>query len=91
MTENTTQAAEAFSHLTAELDTISDGFDAEGFNVNALLLPALRQYQHNDCSGLLAGYDYAETQTIVFNLLKDLKKVLELADSCLEVAKDIGV
>lgn len=77
------------SDLNNELGTSSDGFDAEGFNVNALLLPALRQYQHNDCSGLLAGYDYAETQTIVLNLLKDLKKALELASSSLEIAREI--
>ncbi len=25
-----------------------------------ILLPALRQYQHNDYSGLLAGFDYDE-------------------------------
>lgn len=25
-----------------------------------ILLPALRQYQHNDCSGFVAGYDREE-------------------------------
>jgi len=30
-----------------------------------IFLPALRQYQHNDCSGLLAGYDKEETDRIV--------------------------
>ena len=30
-----------------------------------VLIPALRQYQHNDCSGLLAGFDYEETINIV--------------------------
>jgi len=34
----------------------------------ALLIPALRQYQHNDCSGLLAGFDYEETQKVVIGL-----------------------
>ena len=33
-----------------------------------ILLPALRQYQHNDCSGLLAGFDYDETVKIVTSL-----------------------
>ena len=87
MTDNTTQEAECLSHLTAELETTSDGFDADGFNVNALLLPALRQYQHNDFSGFIAGYDHADTQKIVLGLLKDLKKALELANSCLEIAR----
>lgn len=33
-----------------------------------ILLPVLRQYQHNDCSGLLAGYDKKETEEIVTRL-----------------------
>lgn len=31
----------------------------------SILIPALRQYQHNDCSGLLVGFDYKETIKIV--------------------------
>lgn len=58
------------------------------FDVNALLLPALRQYKHNDCSGFVAAYDYAETQKIALNLLKDIKKLLEISNSCLEISKD---
>jgi len=34
-----------------------------------ILLPALRQYQHNDCSGLVAGFDYDETVKIVSLLI----------------------
>lgn len=30
-----------------------------------MLWPALRQYQHNDCSGLLAGFDYNEIINIL--------------------------
>ena len=33
-----------------------------------ILLPALRQYQYNDCSGLLSGFDYDETTKIVNEL-----------------------
>lgn len=30
-----------------------------------MLLPALRQYQHNDCSGFVAGYDREEVLKIL--------------------------
>lgn len=30
-----------------------------------VLLAASRQYQHNDCSGFVAGFDYAETVNVV--------------------------
>ncbi len=30
-----------------------------------ILLPALRQYQHNDCSGFVAGYDREEVLKIL--------------------------
>lgn len=33
-----------------------------------VLEKALRQYQHNDCSGLVAGFDHGETVK-VFNLM----------------------
>ncbi len=32
------------------------------------LIPALRQYQHNDCSGLLSAFDYDETVSLVIGL-----------------------
>lgn len=38
-----------------------------------ILLPALRQYQHNDCSGLIAGFDYDKTAKIVALMNKALK------------------
>ena len=44
----------------------------------SILIPALRQYQHNDCSGLLAGFDYDETIKIV-SQLRDA--VLEAVDN----------
>ena len=37
--------------------------------VKKLLLPALRQYQHNDCSGLVAGYEKEEVERIVSDLI----------------------
>lgn len=40
------------------------GVDGLG-NTAKLLLPALRQYMHNDGSGLLAGYDLETTQAII--------------------------
>lgn len=33
-----------------------------------ILLSATKQYQHNDCSGLVRGFDYAETIKIVDEL-----------------------
>jgi hypothetical protein len=33
-----------------------------------ILIPALRQYQHNNGSGLLKGFDYDETMKIVDKL-----------------------
>ena len=64
--------------MSAELDT--------GAEVNLLLVSALRQYQHNDCSGLLFGYDYSETQKVVtelhFQLEKLRKTILQEAEYC---------
>jgi hypothetical protein len=36
----------------------------------------------------VAAYDYAETQKIALELLKDIKKLLEISNSCLEISKD---
>ena len=41
------------------------------------LLPALRQYMHNDGSGLLAGYDYDTTARIVAQRDAKLAGVVE--------------
>jgi hypothetical protein len=38
-----------------------------------ILEPALRQYQHNDCSGFIAGFDHNETSKIVNIMEKALK------------------
>jgi len=35
------------------------------------LQSAVRQYQHNDCSGLVMGYDRIETELVVSNLLRE--------------------
>ncbi len=79
MTEKIEQASDGVaSVLRAELDT--------GDEVNLLLVSALRQYQHNDCSGLLSGYDYSETQKVVtelyFQLEKLRKTILQEAEYC---------
>ena len=42
----------------------------------------MRQYQHNDCSGLLAGFDYDETVRIVNDLRKKIDELeKQLADN----------
>jgi len=38
-----------------------------------ILLPALRQYQHNDCSGFIAGFDHDTTTRIVILMQKALE------------------
>ena len=48
-----------------------------------VLLPALRQYQHNDCSGLVAGFDIDETIEIVVSL----QVKLAAAEEALEGAR----
>ena len=43
------------------------------------LLVALRQYQHNDCSGLLAGFDYEKILKIYAHKqaeIDELKKII---------------
>ena len=40
-----------------------------------ILLVALRQYQHNDCSGLLPGFDYEETIKVVSFLQIKIKQL----------------
>ena len=45
----------------------------------SILLPALRQYMHNDGSGLLAGYEYERTQQIVAELREVNRIQLEIA------------
>ena len=40
-----------------------------GKEAESLLIKALRQYQHNDCSGLLVAYDYLMLRSSDMNLL----------------------
>lgn len=56
-----------------------------------ILIAALRQYQHNDCSGFVAGFDYDETVGIVRaieaqrdELLAALKVAAEFIDNGIE-------
>ena len=44
-----------------------------------ILIQALRQYQHNDCSGLLAGFDYDDTVRIVSELESVIQKCFDYA------------
>lgn len=53
-----------------------------------MLWPALRQYQHNDCSGLLAGFDYDEIIKIVATLKKQEEESQTVAAEAYQV---IGV
>ena len=54
-------AAELRAILSAPSPAGVDGLD----DTAKLLLPALRQYMHNDGSGLLAGYDLETTHAII--------------------------
>ena len=58
----------------------------EKTQIAEMLAPALRQYQHNDGSGFLCGYDYSETQKVVSELylhLEGLRKtILQEAEYC---------
>jgi hypothetical protein len=45
-----------------------------------VLLPALRQYQHNDCSGLISGFEHKETCKIVTVLQAKLRELVEAAE-----------
>ena len=49
-----------------------------------ILIQALRQYQHNDCSGLLAGFDYDETVRIVNDLQKEIASIEMQLELCIE-------
>ena len=48
-----------------------------------ILFDALRQYQHNDCSGLVAGFDIDETIKIVVSL----QAKLEAAEASLAASR----
>jgi hypothetical protein len=52
-----------------------------------ILLPAMRQYRHNDGNGMTHGFDYNETCKIVAVLEAKLR---ELAEACL-VLERLGV
>jgi hypothetical protein len=45
--------------------------------MNKLLIPAARQYMHNNGSGLLFGYDKKLTEEIVDKLEKKIEKLEE--------------
>jgi len=40
-----------------------------------LLIPAIRQYQHNDGEGLVMAYDQRETQKLVYELIQRIEKL----------------
>ena len=67
--------AEMAAELRALISTQSPaGVDGLG-NTAKLLLPALRQYMHNDGSGLLAGYDMETTQAIIDGVLGEVARL----------------
>ena len=56
------------------------------------LQSAVRQYQHNDCSGLVMGYDEAETNRVVSELLQErneLSAKVERLQGAASGAKDM--
>lgn len=66
------------------------------------LLKAVRQYQHNDCSGLLIAYDKQETERVVSDLLRERNELAaqverlrgalsDLEDDCKKCADTHGL
>ncbi len=65
--------------MTIDKTTTHDKQDAAGVQVEPIVMfdkkretpeilwSAARQYQHNDCSGLLIGFDYDETLKLLRN------------------------
>lgn len=55
------------------------------------LQSAVRQYQHNDCSGLVMGYDREETERVVSELLRERNelaaKVERLRFECVDIMR----
>lgn len=63
-------------HLLAMLANAPSPAGVDGMgNTAKLLLPALRQYMHNDGSGLLAGYDLETTQAIIDGLRGENERI----------------
>ena len=54
-------------------------------NTPDILVPALRQYSHNDNSGLLIGFDYDEIVKIFQKLNADRNAVLDEAIEALDI------
>ena len=50
--------------------------------MNKLLIPASRQYMHNDGSGLLCGYDEKVTEEIVNKLQDRDDRILKAIKKC---------
>lgn len=53
-----------------------------------ILLPALRQYRHNDNSGFVAGYEREETEKIVLGLMVGLQDLMKIAESAIWLCSD---
>lgn len=49
--------------------------------MSELLIPAARQYMHNDGSGLLCGYDKKITEEIVHNLEDEISRLKKMIDN----------
>ena len=58
--------------------------------MNKLLIPASRQYMHNDGSGLLTGYDELETEKVVNDLQNKLAVAMNLIKAVAHVGVDFG-
>ena len=51
-----------------------------------ILLAAVRQYQHNDCTGLLFGFDHDETIKVVISQQEEISNLKKLMlKACLEL------
>lgn len=75
---------ESFDNTCADGDATATPSE-DGREVGHILLTAMRQYQHNDCSGLIAGYDMEETRIIIAELIAQHSRIVAAKDA--EIAR----
>lgn len=58
--------------------------------MNELLIPALRQFRHNDSDDFVFALDIEEVEAIIGRLQSDLKMATHIVDSAAHVGVDFG-
>jgi len=79
----TTRDNNAISQATIDSESLEDK-PLDNKPAPEILWSALRQYQHNDCSGVIAGFDYDEVVGVVAGLQAEIQSLecsLKEADS----------